>query len=170
MQFLFKRRKKQPNSNTKLVVNSLTSYLEKGYCYVKSKWAQWMTRQTAKLSATNQLIVLGVFIVCTSGYSIYLICTGFSDAGSSRITVIPIVKPVKIFTTNVETIDKNAPISKSEFDKIVRFRAYLDSLSSIPTGKRMLDSIVYQRPGLLGSLAVIENYYQSNFKNHYYGK
>lgn len=170
MQFLFKQSKKRHESNNTVKGNSLVKYLEKGYFTVQSKWAEWMIKQTAKLSVRNQLLVFGGFITCVGSYSFYLISMSCSDIDSSRITITPIVKPVKIFQTDVETINKNSAVSKAELDKIIRFRAYIDSLARSPAGKRILDSIADKRPGLLDSLARIENYYQSNFKNDYHGK
>lgn len=170
MQFLFKRSKEKRKSNDAVNDNILVKYLEKGYLYAQSKWAEWMTKQVAKLSAANQKLVFGFFIACVSGYSIYLISMSFSDTNSTRITVTPIVKAVKTVQTDIETINKSSAISKIELDKIIRFRAYIDSLARSSAGKRVLDSIRNKHPGLLDSLARIENYYQSNFKNYYYGK
>lgn len=170
MQFLFKRRKKIQESNETINHKSLSKIVEKGYFYVQSKWADWMTKQTAKLSITNQLVVFGLFVACTGGYSAYLISMSFSDTYSNRITIIPIVKPVKTFENDAETNNQNSKVSQSELDKIIRFRAFIDSLARSPTGKKVLDSITDKRPGLLDSLARIENYYQSNFKNYYHGK
>ncbi len=170
MQFLFKRSKKRSESNETVVSNSLVTYLEKGYCYVQSNWAQWMTKQTAKLSVRKQLVVFGLFVACTGGYSVYLISMSFSDTDSKRITVIPIVKPVNAIEIDDVTIKRNSSDSKTEFEKIIRFRNYMDSLARSPAGEKVYDSITNKRPGLLDSLVEIENYYQSNFKNYYHGK
>ena len=170
MQFLFKRSKKRPEPNGVKIGNVLKAYFEKAYVYAKSKWAQWMTKQTAKLSFKNHLVVFWVFIACSSGYSIYLIGMNCLDTNTNSIMITPMVKPIKTFETDVERINRNNKFSKSELEKIIRFRGYLDSLALSPTGKKVLDSIRYNRPGLLDSLASIENYYQSNFKNCYYGK
>lgn len=170
MQLLSKRSKRRQESNATVNRNSLATYLEKGYLFVQSRWAEWMTKQTAKLSVRNQWIVFGFFITCASGYSIYLIFMNCSGTDSNRITVTPIVKPVKTFQTDDATTNKNSAISKNELDKIIRFRTYMDSLVRSPTGKTVLDSFTDKRPGLLDSLAEIENYYQSNFKNFYHGK
>lgn len=172
MKFLFQRRKKETESNKTLNPNSLLKIVEKGYCYLQSKWAEWMTKQTAKLSIRNQVAVFGFLIVCANAYSVYLITRSFSDIdfNSNRITVTPIVKPVKTFQTDEVTANKSSAISKKEWNKIIRFRVYIDSLGRSPTGKKVLDSIKNQDPALLESLARIENYYQSNFKNDYHGK
>ncbi|OYX86512.1 MAG: hypothetical protein B7Y83_01070 [Flavobacteriales bacterium 32-34-25] len=170
MKFLFKRSKNVPESDETINHNSLSKMIEKGYCYLKSKWAEWMTTQTARLSIRNQLVVFGFFIACTCSYSVYLISMSFSDAHSKRITITSIVKPVKAIESYNATIKKNSSAGQNELNKIIQFWAYIDSLARSPAGKRVLDSIRNKRPGLLDSLARIENYYQSNFKNDYHGK
>lgn len=156
MQFLFKRRKKAPESNKTINHNSLAKHLEKSYLYIQSKWAEWMTKQTAKLSIKNQWAVFGLFIICASGYSVYLICMSCSGTDSNRIPVTPIVKPVKTFEADDTTSNKYNTISKNEFDKVIRFSAYLDSLARSPTAKKALDSMADKRPELLDSLAKTE--------------
>lgn len=170
MQFLFKRSKNVPESDETINHNSLSKMIEKGYCYLKSKWAEWMTKQTAKLSIRNQVVVFGFFIACTCSYSVYLISMSFSDTHSKRITVTTIVKPVKAIESYNATIKKSIPFSQNELNKMIQFRAYIDSLARSPTGKKVLDSLTNKHPGLLDSLARIENYYESNFKNDYHGK
>ena len=172
MKFLFQRRKKVPKSNGTVSHNSLSKIMEKGYYYLQSKWAEWMTTQTAKLSIRNQVAIFGFLIVCANAYSVYLIARSFSDTdfNSNSITVTSIVKPVKTYPTDQATTNKNSAIIKKEWNKIIRFRTYIDSLGRSPTGKKVLDSIKNQDPALLESLARIENYYQSNFKNDYHGK
>ena len=129
-----------------------------------------MTKQTANVSFTNLLVIWVFFIAFSGGYSIYLIVSNLSGTAATSIPVIPVVKPVKRWQTDNEAGKGNRFVSKAEFEKISRFRTYLDSLTRSPTGKKIHDSIAYNRPGLLDSLTVVENYYQSNFKNYYHGK
>ncbi|MFL9829713.1 hypothetical protein ABS764_02515 [Flavobacterium sp. ST-87] len=157
MRFLFKRRNKTPESNDALNLNSLAIYLEKGYLYAQSKWAEWMTKQTAKLSIKNQRAVFALFIICASGYSIYLICMSCSGTDSNRIPVTPIVKPVKTFEADDALSYKNNAISKNEFNQAIYLSAYLDSLARSPTAKKVIDSLADKHPELLDSLAEIEN-------------
>lgn len=170
MYFLFKRSKKRPECGDAVTKNALGKRLEMAYLFVQSKWAQWMTKQTANLSPRNLLVVWGIFIAFSAGYSIYLIAKSFSGKAPNAITVISIAKPVNALSTAVVPIQKSSSVSKTELEKIIRFRIYMDSLSRSPTGKRVLDSIIHKHLGLLDSLAIIENYYQSYFKNYYNGK
>lgn len=170
MKFLFKGNQKTTEKNPFVKENSLIIYLKKGCLVLQKEWAVWMTRQSTKLSVKNQLLVFGLFIACSVGYSVYLISMTFSDLVPNKITVTQIINPINTFQTNDATIPKSSIVSKVELDKIIRFRTYMDSLARRTSGRKIYDSIVKNRPGLLDSLAVVEKYYQSNFKKEYYGK
>lgn len=92
-----------------------------------------------------------------------------SGAVPRTITVVPISKPINAVAFDDEIIKRNVTITKTELERIVRFRRYMDSLARSPTGKKGYDNILKHRPGLLDSLTTIENYYQSNFKNNEHG-
>lgn len=170
MQYLFNRRKKRPKPNDTIIISTIGKQLKKVYLFVQSQWAQWMTRQTAKVSLPNLLVIWVFFIAFASGYSIYLIVHSLSGATTNNISVTPIVTPIKMLEIGHAIHNENSLISKNEFEKIIRFRIYRDSLARSPTGKKLLDSILNNRPGLADSLTIVENYYQSNFKNDNYGK
>ncbi|MFV8324944.1 hypothetical protein [Flavobacterium sp. ZS1P14] len=171
MQFLYKSRKKIPESKDSAISTILAEQLEKGYLIVQGKWAQWMTKKTANISPTNLLVMWVFFIAFSTGYSMYLIVASLSGVATTDSIITPIVKPSKLPESDDDTIRKeNSFISTNEFEKINRFRIYMDSLARSPTGKKRYDSIVNNPPGLLDSLATIENYYQSNFKNYTHGK
>lgn len=56
-------------------------------------------------------------------------------------------------------------ISKREFKKIQKFKVYLDSLCKSKSGKRIYDSLTANSPGLIDSLSMVENLYQSQSLN-----
>jgi hypothetical protein len=56
-------------------------------------------------------------------------------------------------------------ISKEEFQRIENFKSYLDSLAKTNAGKRIFDSIIANRPGLIDSLSIVENLYQTQTTN-----
>ena len=51
-------------------------------------------------------------------------------------------------------------ISLGEYLRIHGFKIFLDSLAADAYGRSIYDSIVAQRPGLMDSLRMIEEYYQ----------
>lgn len=63
-----------------------------------------------------------------------------------------------------EKIRATSIVAKEEYEKIQRFRQYMDSLERSPSGKKLYNSILINRPGLLDSIILIENIYQSQIK------
>lgn len=146
--------------------NSLWQKFDETNLRLQKKCAHWLEQRTSHFSRLNWIVILFCFIVITGSCSIYLIVTSFSNNTTKNITVIPITKPNNSIHLEKEIIPLNGIIrSKTEFVKIIQFRSYLDSLGRSPTGKKMYDSIVQHRPEILDSLAVVENFYNSNFEN-----
>lgn len=162
---LFKGNIKRLESNDPVNGNTLRKLIEKNYVLIQSKWAKWMAKKTAALSARQLLIVWGAFLIISAAYSMYLIVVSFSGNATNTLTGIPVAKRVKPVLVNDGIMRKNNPITKTEYVRIHRFCIYMDSLTDTPAGKKVHDSIVNRHPGLLDSIAIIENYYQSNLKN-----
>jgi hypothetical protein len=144
--------------------DSLWQKFEQANLRLQHKCAQWLERKTAHFSRLNWIVVLFTFIVFTGGCSIYIIVNSFSNNKSRNITIASITKPTNDIPLKEKPLELNAIISKAEFEKITSFRKYMDSLGRSPTGKKTHDSIVLNRPGLLDSLTIIENYYYSHLK------
>jgi hypothetical protein len=164
MKFTFKRNRKKTAAHEN-IKSSLWQKFDDANLRLQHKCAQWLKRKTAHFSRLNWIVVLFTFIVFTGGCNIYLIVISFSGNTTKNITVIPITKPTNSVPLKEKDIEFNAIIGKKEFEKITRFRKYMDSLGRSPTGKITHDSIVLCRPGLLDSLTILENYYYSHFKN-----
>lgn len=164
MRFSF-RKNNRKNDAMESIKSSLWQKFDKANLRLQYKCANWLERKTAHFSRLNWIIILFIFILFTGGCSIYLIVTSFSGNTAKNITVIPIIKPTSSVPLKENDIELHPIISKAELEKIIRFRRYMDSLGRSPTGKKMHDSIVLYRPGLLDSLLILENYYNSHFKN-----
>ncbi|TRW24224.1 hypothetical protein FMM05_10335 [Flavobacterium zepuense] len=158
---LFKNKKNNTADAAKgIIAENLTSFYNK----LQSGWAGWMSQHTSTLSKRDWMLSLACFILLTGGYSTYLMVSGFT--GTSAVisnNVSNIRKPA--YTGQAEESQKTgAPLSDSEYARILRFRKYIDSLAADPSGKKVYDSIIQKRPGLMDSLNRVENYYQQ-FKN-----
>ena len=161
MKFTFKRK----NNAITGKGNSIWQKFEQANCRLQHTCAKWLERKTSHFSRLNWIVILFSFIVFTGGCSIYLIATSFSGNTTQNLIVIPITKPTNSVPVKEKDIELNSIINKVEFEKIIRFRRYMDSLGRSPTGKKTHDSIVLYRPGLLDSLTIIENHYYSHLKN-----
>lgn len=165
MLFTFKRNNKKDPVRADRFKGNLLQKLEQANLRLQYKCAQWLERKTAHLSRKSWIFILISFTLLTSGCCIYLIVDSFSKTTSSSITITPIAKPTNTMQKGKQMINSSPSISKIEYEKIIQFRRYIDSLGRSPTGRKLQDSILQCRPGLLDSLSIVENYYHSQFKN-----
>jgi predicted PurR-regulated permease PerM len=164
MKFIFKKNNKNSPAEGYDFRENLLKRFDEANLRLQYRCANWLERKTAHLSRKSWIVILFCFTVFTGGCSIYIMVNSFSANTTKSITITPISKPTNVVPFENETIQQNATITKAEFERIIRFREYMDSLGRSPTGKKLYDSIVQYRPGLLDSLAIVEHYYHSQFK------
>lgn len=131
---------------------------------LQTGWSLWMGRRTQHLSRRTLLLLLVAFIVIAGGYSIYLIGESFSGNQSNAFSVTPIKKPGFVRQTGEVASPPDMIVGKPDYQRIIRFRGYMDSLTQSPAGKAVYDSILLSRPGLLDSARFIVEIYQSQTK------
>ncbi|MFV8466959.1 hypothetical protein [Flavobacterium sp. LB1P62] len=165
MLFTFKRNNKKERAKTDRLKVNLLQKFDEANLRLQYKFANWLKLKTAHLSRKSWIVILICFIVFTSGCSIYVIVDSFSQTTTSTITILPITKPANAKEPAGKMVKITASVSKIEYDRIIRFRRYMDSLGRSPTGKKTQDSIRQCRPGLLDSITIVENQYHSQFKN-----
>lgn len=139
--------------------NALALGMQAGFKRLQDGWAKWMTKHTAKFSRRTWMVLLILFVLSTATYNVYLAATSFTGEKGGAITITPIKKP-KHATEAGDANTGAALVSEAEYDRIQKFRMYMDSLARSPSGKILYDSITHQRPGLMDSVWFIENYYQ----------
>ena len=164
MAFLFRKRKKTETTETDVSSDRILRQMVNTCLRLQNCWAQWMSRKTKHLSRRTLLLLLLAFIVLAGGYNIYLIRQSFSGNQANVISITPIKKPGYILQTGEAISQPDMVVSKTYNQRIVRFRGYMDSLIRSPAGKAVHDSILISRPGLLDSIRVIEEIYQSQTK------
>lgn len=129
----------------------------------QERWAKWMEHRTENLNHNQWLLVLGLFVLLSGGYSSYLISANIFTDGKMVFSITSIRKPI------IKTLEaRNEPafvLTEKEYQKINRFRLYMDSLKRNPEGKVEFNKITLHRPGLMDSLDFIETYYRSQLKN-----
>lgn len=155
MRVLFQN--KRQNGEQKASKGSLAAGIL--YKRIRSAWAAWMTRRTAGFTRSTWRILLSLFVALFGGYSVYLAVNGFTARQAKSISITPIKIPRHATETDQAPIV--APqVPAGEYERIKRFRIYMDSLARSPTGKATYDSIIKHRPGLMDSVRFIENQYQ----------
>lgn len=143
MKFNFKKNSKNSPVEADSFRSSLLRRFDEANLRVQYKCAHWLERKTAHLSRKSWIAILFSFTVFTGGCSIYLIVNSLSGNTTKSITVIPITKPTNAIPLDEKPIKLNAIINTTEFEKIIRFRRYMDSLGRSPSGKKLHDSILH---------------------------
>ena len=164
MAFLFRKRKKRETTVTDENRDRILRQMVNACLRMQTGWAQWMGRRTQHLSRRTLLLLLLPFIAIAGGYNIYLIRQGFSGNQVNAFSVTAIKKPGLVTKTGDAKLQKEKIISKTDYQRIIRFRGYLDSLARSFAGKAVHDSILLSRPGLQDSIRYIEEIYQTQTK------
>lgn len=146
------------------IKHSLWQVLDRANLRLQRSCARWLERKTAHFSPLYWMGILFCFTVFTASCSIYLIASSFSGSTTKNIPLIPITKPMSPVPLRENPVGPPVMGSQTDFEKIIRFGRYIDSLGRSPTGMKIRDSLLQDRPGLLDSLAIVENYYYSQFK------
>ena len=163
MAFLFGKKNKTKAAGPDQIHDRILRQMVNACLRMQTGWAQWMGRRTQHLSRRALLLLLLAFIALSGGYSIYLIGQSFSGHQANAFSVTPIKKPGHVLQTGEATSQPDMLIS-TDYQRIIRFRGYMDSLARSPAGKTVYDSILLSRPGLPDSIRLIEEIYQSQIK------
>ena len=155
MKFLFKKR------NGQFAENRLAATAGKQFNRVRSGWAGWMQRRTARYTPRRWTVLLVVFVLVSGTYSFYLAASSILHRPNSALAIDRIQKPQHMGKTGDALSKDIALISEGEFKRIQSFKNYMDSLSETPTGKQRYDSIIAAHPGLLDSITEVEKLYNS---------
>lgn len=118
-----------------------------------------------RLSLKSKKLLLLCLVLVGGLYCFYHVISIFDNNEEyTSYSVTPISIPQFIRNNGDEAINEQPLISKKEFERIHRFHLYMDSLAKDSSGRARYDSIVRNHPGLLDSIIIIENIFQSQLK------
>lgn len=129
----------------------------------QQRWAAFMQHHSQRLSSKWKVIILTLFCLCAGGSSLFLIAKSLTGDRnfSFRITQI---KNSLFQKGRDEKVRIDEMITKEQYDKIERFRRYMDSLARSPSGKILYKNIMISHPALMDSMVIFENIYQLQLK------
>lgn len=161
---LFKKTKTHSSVKENVAQERLANSIVSACLRFQQRWADFMQHHTERFSRNGKFIVLSLFCLTAGSLSIYLIASSVVKRKASSFTVIHLKKPPYTVRSGDENTKASVIVSKAEYEKIQRFGFYMDSLARSPSGKELHDSILIHRPGLMDSILLIENIYQSQIK------
>ena len=124
------------------------------------KAAKYLQNKCEMLSIKAKRWVVITFCFISFCSCIYVIVENVYTHLNTSLFIVGIRVP----TPNAYTYIRPST-SKKEFEKIQKFKGYLDSLVKSKSGKRVYDSIAANSPGLIDSLSILENLYQTQSLN-----
>lgn len=148
--------KTDAKQDTEVSKRSPQGFADKLYLAGKVRWAGWMEEKTASLSRRQLYLLLFLFIASTGACCLFQLYRGMTGSHTIVITsgrihaVITEGRPVK---TNTNLLSR-------DYQKIQDFNKYMDSLANTAAGRKVRDSILDARPGLLDSIVSLEAYYR----------
>lgn len=159
---------KRKNKNEQTVKNTIkekaVSQLAIMINGMQNKFGETLNRKTANLTQRGKVILLIVFCIVFGGGSIYVLVDGWSSSKPSS-TVLKskfISVPKHVDKMDTDTPKINVFITAEDIRKIKQFRRYMDTLKNSKQGLLIYDSILRARPGLMDSVAEVEQLYGIN--------
>ncbi len=160
----FRKRKTYISDNENAAQEGFVNSSVSACIRFQQRWANCMQQFTERLSRNGKLIALSLFCVTAGSLSVYLIVSGMISRKPSSFTVIHIRRTPNSVKAGDENIKASVIVSKAEYEKIQRFRFYMDSLARSPSGKEIYGSILCQRPGLIDSILLVEKFFETQNK------
>jgi len=132
---------------------------------IQYKASKFLQAKFETLATGSKRLTVVAFCIVGFSLSVYLMIKSFSKQDAKPISITAIRVPKQAVVNGQQPLRPVAVITKEEFEKIRKFRLYLDSLVKGQQGKRLYDSIIIYRPGLIDSLTIVENMYQLQSPN-----
>lgn len=132
---------------------------------LQHKASSFLQGKSEKLSLNTKRLVVIAFCLISFSSSVYLVAKSFHGNNTVNLSIAAIKVPKQVVQNEDALVTLSNGVSKNEIEKIKKFRVYIDSLATSNSGRRMYDSIRKYRPGLMDSLTIIENIYNSQSPN-----
>lgn len=124
------------------------------------RWASFMQRSSERFSVRAKKYVTVIVVLLASLYSLYIIASSIIQKPKKGYRIATIHIPAYTTKTGDEKLFSNNLIPEKEYNKIIRFHQYMDSLNQTTKGKKIADSILQTRPRLMDSTLQLKKLYE----------
>jgi hypothetical protein len=119
---------------------------------IQRKWATGMQNMTIGLSIRKLKVYMVIITLSVTGYTTFLVYSSFTGSQTRLPRMGSIQKPLMPKFDQEYTSHKDTLM----LIRLKKFHKYMDSLAVSEPGKKIRDSLLRQRPGLLDSLNQLE--------------
>lgn len=128
---------------------------------IQTKFSEHMNKLFSKMSARKLKTMLIVFCLGCGGYSVYLLVNAIvsSDKRQPYFKIDQVDIPKHFDKTGDEITQPESYVDERTYQQIQGFKQYMDSLKI--NKSKLYDSIMVARPGLMDSILVLEEIYNS---------
>jgi hypothetical protein len=156
-QFKFKATQEQLHPGT--AQDRLASGVAAKCKKMQLQWANYLQRETEHVSGKAKRFGLFLFCLLAGSYCGFLAFDSFIDSESKPFPVTNIKVPAHAGKAREEAVQPL--VTKEMYQRVQRFRGFIDSLCGTAKGRMARDSILHSRPGLLDSILVIEHLFHA---------
>jgi hypothetical protein len=127
-------------------------------------FARLMGRRTAHFQRRSKVVFLIIVCFAFGGLSLRAIVTAFNADVGDNLRPDEVRVPKYYNKTGEENGGSKRLVNPQTIEKIKSFRRYTDSLRRSPDGRMLYDSMLRTRPGLMDSVALLEELFHAQQK------
>lgn len=133
---------------------------------LQTKFADAMNTITKNISPKTMKWILVTFCFLGGGFSIYLILDAVlkPNANQPSLKIEQMNVPKYYDKNGDEDLQAEQYVDEETYERIELFEHYMDSLKQTMDGSRIHDSILIARPGLMDSVMMLKDIYNSQIK------
>lgn len=126
--------------------------------------ADWLEKSTKHYTKKRWGILLAIFILLSGTISAMLLIGGLTGELDNAFTLERITRSINAPSMASEQTIREG-LSKTEYESLIKYQIYLDSLKKSPEGLARYHQILTKHPGLPDSLDTIIKTYQLQLKS-----
>ena len=149
---------------THIAVQSVCDRWKKAIDSRLRKFADFLSIKSEQVTRRSRNFYLGLFCVLFGSASVFVAMRGIGNP-FPKLSIERISFPKHATNADPSKVLTPAPfLTEKQYQRILRFETYMDSLQKSVAGKVQYDSIITARPGLMDSLGLVEQLYRNQNK------
>ena len=161
---LFRKRNRKANEHP--LKDKAARGIAKFLLRMQTKFSEFMNANTKNIPVKGLKIFLIAFCLFGGGFSIYLIAEAIfkEDRQQPLIKIDKVNVPKYYDQSGSDELQTEQYVDEETFRGIQSFERYMDNLKQTESGRKLHDSILIIRPGLMDSIRVLKEIYNSQIK------